>query len=243
MEMDKKLVFCLLLILGLATSGCWDYQEINDLAIVLAAGVDSHREGGVQLLVEIAKPEQMAGNGGGGQGSSGKPIEILESVGSTIHQAQRNLHWRSSRDVYWAHKQVLIIGEDLARQGIAPLLDWFERDHQARHSIPLLVTNGPVRNVFQAQPELESTLAEEIIMLIEHMEKQSQGYGTMLKDFLHCLSSQVQHPVTGRLEVIQKEEPHGGSLAGAGIGGGQGGRRGDGAGATPGPPPGRPGGI
>lgn len=44
----------------------------------------------------------------------------------------------------------------------------------------------------------------------------------MLKDFLHCLSSQVQHPVTGRLEVIQKEEPHGGSLAGAGIGGGQG---------------------
>jgi spore germination protein KC len=222
LEMDKKLVFCLLLILGLATSGCWDYQEINDLAIVLAAGVDSHREGGVQLLVEIAKPEQMAGNGGGGQGSSGKPIEILESVGSTIHQAQRNLHWRSSRDVYWAHKQVLIIGEDLARQGIAPLLDWFERDHQARHSIPLLVTNGPVRNVFQAQPELESTLAEEIIMLIEHMEKQSQGYGTMLKDFLHCLSSQVQHPVTGRLEVIQKEEPHGGSLAGAGIGGGQG---------------------
>lgn len=220
--MGKKFLLCLLLVLALGTSGCWDYREINDLAIVLAVGVDRYRDGGIQLLVEIARPEQVAKGEGGSQGGTGKPVRVLETTGPTVYEAHRNLHWRFPREVNWSHTQAVIIGEDLARRGIAPVLDWFDRDEQARRTVPLLVTNGPVRNIFQAQPEYESTLAEEISMLIERTDEKAQGYGPLLNDFLHCLSSRSRHPVAGRLEVIEIEEPQEGSPADAGSGGGQG---------------------
>lgn len=69
--MDKKLVLCFLLAVGLALGGCWDYREINDLAIVLAAGVDGSGDGGVRLLVEIARADQMA-RGEGGESGGGR---------------------------------------------------------------------------------------------------------------------------------------------------------------------------
>lgn len=230
--MDKKLVLCFLLAVGLALGGCWDYREINDLAIVLAAGVDGSGDGGVRLLVEIARADQMARGEGGSQGGAATPVLVLETTGATVHDAHRNLHWRSPREINWSHTQAVIIGEDLARRGIAPVLDWFDRDEQARRTLLLLVTNGPARNIFQAQPEHEATLAEEINMLVKRTNEKSQGYVPLLNDFLYCLNSGSRHPVAGCLEVVEVEEPQEGRPAGSEKGGGQG----DGAGRAPLPP-------
>ncbi|WP_237766612.1 Ger(x)C family spore germination protein [Peribacillus simplex] len=50
----------------LLLAGCWDRVEINNIGIVLAAGLDKTAEDKIVLSVQIAIPEAMGGGQMGG---------------------------------------------------------------------------------------------------------------------------------------------------------------------------------
>ncbi|WP_314003273.1 hypothetical protein [uncultured Paenibacillus sp.] len=64
-----KLILALVLLMFLLT-GCWDRTEINDLALITAAGIDKKDEKTIELSVLVFAPKGAAGGqsglGGGG---------------------------------------------------------------------------------------------------------------------------------------------------------------------------------
>ena len=95
MEMDKKLVFCLLLILGLATSGCWDYQEINDLAIVLLPGGQSSEEE-FSFWWRLPSRNRWPGTVAAARAARESPLKSWRAWDPPFIRPS-DLHWRSSR--------------------------------------------------------------------------------------------------------------------------------------------------
>nr|WP_276538474.1 Ger(x)C family spore germination protein [Dehalobacterium formicoaceticum] len=135
---------------------CWDSRELDELAIVLGVGVD--REGdGLQLTAEIAKPGQMAGGKGGSSGSGGEPVFMTHGSGATVFDAARNARSHSSRALFFPNNEVVVLGNDLAKQGIYPALDFFLRDHEPRATAWVLVAEEKARDVFEAKDKLEDT--------------------------------------------------------------------------------------
>jgi len=64
----KKLLTCLLLLVLMAgiLSGCWSRKELQELAIVLGAGVDRTPDGQVQLTLQLSRPSVMPAGPQGG---------------------------------------------------------------------------------------------------------------------------------------------------------------------------------
>ncbi len=134
--MVKKIV-CVLLILTLLfpLGGCWSYHSLNEITIIAGAGVDVDPSSGDYLLTcEVIDLSASTKEGG-------IKSKIVESRGETIFDAVRNAKKRLVNKMYWGNAQVLVIGNQLAKQGdIKKVIDWFISDAECRETIGIIVS-------------------------------------------------------------------------------------------------------
>ncbi|MDP4086958.1 MAG: Ger(x)C family spore germination protein, partial [Bacillota bacterium] len=57
LEIVKKISFLLMMLSAFFLSGCWDRREVNDLALVTAAGIDKKSDGLLELSVLVFIPK------------------------------------------------------------------------------------------------------------------------------------------------------------------------------------------
>jgi spore germination protein KC len=151
------------LILGtILLAGCWDRREINDIAIVMGTAID-WKDGKYQATVQFPLPGQMGGVKGGGGGTRGNKSWYLDSsTGTTLDEVIRNQQQSISRLLYFAHRRVLLIGEEMADRGVAPVIDIVARVPQNRLSAYFIVAKGEARAVLNADAPVEQIPSEMI---------------------------------------------------------------------------------
>lgn len=129
----KKYVFSLLLF-TLFLSGCWDRRELDQLAIAVAIGIDKEDDEYL-ISAQIVVPSEM--NVKGGTGSS--QVTLITARGETVYEAIRKMTKEAPRKIYPGHLQMLILGEELAREGISESLDLLYRDYEVRQDFYVVV--------------------------------------------------------------------------------------------------------
>jgi spore germination protein KC len=201
--MKKTLIRLFLFItIILFTNGCWNYRELNQLAVVAGTGIDPGKKPGtVQLTVQLFKPGavQSGGGGGGTGGGSGPqqlPYTVISRSGKTIFDATRNFLAETDRRLYWPHNQVIIIGEEQAGKGVRLVLDYFARNNEPRPTIWILVAEEKAKEVLNAPGNLEKIPAMEISQLIQAQPAASKNVMINLQDFVGRLLSKTTAPVT-----------------------------------------------
>ncbi|GIQ71078.1 hypothetical protein XYCOK13_39020 [Xylanibacillus composti] len=118
------LLLCLAM---LCLTGCWNRKELNELAVVLAAGIDSVDDQ-YEVSLQIVDPSAMSKHRIGDR----SPVLVFSEKAPTIFEALRKMTTHSSRKMYIAHLRFLIVDEKTARTSIQePMGLWF-RDHEAR---------------------------------------------------------------------------------------------------------------
>ncbi len=137
--------------------GCWDRREINDIAFVLGSAVDKKGEKYI-ASIQVALPSQMggAGSSGGGGGTAGnKSYLLLSHSGDTVRMANYEEQLYMSRQLFFAHRRVLLVGEEMAQDGIAPIMDVLGRIPQNRLSSYMVATRGPALDYMKVSGEIE----------------------------------------------------------------------------------------
>lgn len=210
----KKLALAMILVfLALTPSGCWDRRELDNLSIMMAAGIDKAKTGGkIALTTQILKPAEArapTGGMGGVGGGSPEAVWVTTSTGQTIFEAVRNFNFKIDRRPFWSHMRILIIGEDMARDGVAPLLDWFERYHESRRLIWVMVAKGEAKEVLAAGHEQEKIPAMAIERLLRNSNFTSMVPMVNLNDFLGMLASKGSEPFTAAIEVFEEKKEEG----------------------------------
>lgn len=121
----KKII--ILIIPLLLLTGCYNYRELNELAIATAVEVDKI-EDEFHLLVQVANPKNQ-----NDASSANQPQFVTyEAKGKTIQEAFRNIINESSRKIYGMHIQLLIITENIAKNDLESMLDFFFRNTEIR---------------------------------------------------------------------------------------------------------------
>jgi len=168
-KIAKKLtLIALILTLPVTTTGCWDRLEINDVALVVAMGIDLEKDGQYRFSAQIPLPGQMGGAKGGGGGTGGTKSSYIDSdTGSTLREAAVKMQKRMSRRMIYGHYRVLVIGEDAARNGIGDMLDIVSRWPENRMTAYLVVAKGRALDLLNIQPKLERFSAEAMRELIK----------------------------------------------------------------------------
>jgi Ger(x)C family germination protein len=161
--MKKTVLLIILMSMSLLLAGCWDRTEINDMAIVVATGIDKGDKQNYRYSVQVPLPSSLGGPGssGGGGGTSGEgPFIVAQGSGGNFEQGINWIQSRLSRKLYFSHRRVLVIGESLAKEGIKGTLNAIFMQPESRLSTFLLVSKGDALTLLETQPRMEQFSGE-----------------------------------------------------------------------------------
>ena len=138
----KKII--LLLPLLFLLTGCYNYRELNDLAIISGVSV-SKVDDIYKITAEIVNPKKEQ------DASTSKETDyiIYEGEGKSMQEAFRELIKESPQKLYGAQMDILIIEEETAKEGIGDIIDFFARDPEVRSEFYVLIskTDEPLKIV------------------------------------------------------------------------------------------------
>lgn len=193
MDNCMKFFLIVLLIITLVTIGCWDRRELDALALATCVGVDkADSPDKVQMTVEIVLPQNVSTPGGGG--GQGPPTFNIKAQGQTLFEAARKLTLESEEKIYFAHNPVLLFSEEIAKEGLFTVFDFFIRDPEHRRTTWLLVTEDKAHDVINVQTVLEVITGVYINKLVEETESNSLVAKVMTQGFLESLMSSTTSP-------------------------------------------------
>lgn len=186
----RKWIFPFLCLVPLLT-GCWDSREIEKRATILAIGIDraerevaeeedeiSHMKGKIEipeermikLTVQIAIPGRipLGPQIGGGEKS---PVLVVQAVGHTLEDALLNIQQEVADELFLGHLRLIVVNEDVAREGLGRFNDYLRRNPQIRRTASLVVSQERASEYMKLKPELERVpslyLAEMVESLIQ----------------------------------------------------------------------------
>lgn len=201
----KLLLFLCLLVTILSLSGCVGKREINDLAIVMAVGLDKgESDGMIKITAQIARPADARGQTGAPSGNTGDPIWSASAEGKSIFEAIRNLATFSSRRVFWAHNHVIVINENLAKEGIRDIIDFFTRNNELRMRTWVVVTPNKASQVVSTMTGLEVIPGEAINKLFRYSPIAGVAPRTQMIDLQEAYLSVSSEPVLARVRIIDR---------------------------------------
>ncbi|MEK4515170.1 Ger(x)C family spore germination protein [Paenibacillus sp. FSL H8-0122] len=128
-------------VLVLPLGGCWNSRELNELAVVSGIGMDLVPETDeYRVTFQLVNPSSTSTSTSPG---SGKPaVVVVSATDKTMFGALRRASKHVTRQLFFAHTQLIVLGESLARDGINDIFDIFERSHELRLNSEILVARG-----------------------------------------------------------------------------------------------------
>ena len=178
----KKMIFIIPIIFLL--TGCYNYREINELAIV--SGVSIRKvDNEIELTTEVINPKKEQ------DASSGEEPEfiIYTSRAKSVQEAIRKMIKESPRKMYGAHIEILVIDEGIAREYLMDILDSFARNPEIRSEFKVLV--GKSDDILKITTPLEKISSENIRNSLENNNKYL-GFANVVT--YHELISNVLNP-------------------------------------------------
>ncbi|MDP4089272.1 MAG: Ger(x)C family spore germination protein [Bacillota bacterium] len=196
--MRTKRSLAILLIFTLLLTGCWDNRELNYLLVVSGIAVDKGILGNIRLTLTAPVP-----NGGTGmeiRNTSDRSLVVSEE-GEDITDAYRKISMKLSRQIFLGQLQIILIGEELARDGVAKVLDFFSRHYEAPDKVFILFSKGKAADLFSAKSQLEMNIVDEI----KKMKELTMGRKMQLKDFLYMMTEEGVQPIAPIIETVAAE--------------------------------------
>lgn len=200
--MKKVSKIVILLVMSLTLSGCFNYKEINDYAIVSGISIDidekdkNNYDVGVQIM--NAKKDKESDN---------SLITVYNSKGSTIYQALEKIMLDSPKELYLGHNEVVVIGEELLRQK-NPLeyLDYFMRDSEAeKKSVIMVAKDEKAYNILKIITPLETIPSKNLRATLGVSDSFSGTLTTItIDEFVSDISNQYVEPIIPSVEISGK---------------------------------------
>jgi spore germination protein KC len=220
---ELKVVFLLFFLIPLL-SGCWDSQEIEQRANVLALGVDkaskeekkkedeiSHLEKRIpipdeemiKVTAQIAVPGRIP-LGPQQPGGSEKPVLVVEVVGHTLQDAMLNLQQEVADELFLGHLRIIVLSEEIARHGTARFNDFLRRNPEIRRTAALVVSKESAAKYMNLDPELERIPSLYLADMVDNLSAIGKFPPSFIGLFWSIYSSKGQDPYLPYLVVKEK---------------------------------------
>lgn len=187
----KKLIFIIpiSIIVLIILTGCWDRREVNDLAIAVALGIDKSEDDGYTISVQVLNPSEIAAASTGGGSGYDTPVTTYTTTGDIVFEALRKLTQEVPRKIYLAHIRLIVIGEEVAKEGIYNILDFLSRDHEMRTNFFIIVSKDcSAKDILNVLTSIEKIPANK---LYDSLESSSTAWAATSKVKLNELMDDI----------------------------------------------------
>ncbi|WP_010503069.1 Ger(x)C family spore germination protein [Paenibacillus elgii] len=205
--MRRGLIVLLATITALLMNGCWNRKELNELGIVIATAIDIGANNQWELSFQVVIPQSIATQSGGGGGNQA-PVTVFTTKGKTLEEAFRNASNETSRSLFLAHNRVIILSEQVAKNGVNQVVDFYLRQSESRETMDVFLTRGNSKKLLRVLIPLEKIPGNAIDKMIQ---KGELGLSTIRKINLHEFISTAADPSASAIlpEIKISGEPGG----------------------------------
>lgn len=157
-----KKIILLIAILFLFT-GCYDYNELNNLAIVSGIAV-SYKDGKYKATFEIVNTKKEES----GQSEDKKPI-IISAQGDNPSDAINNTLAKAEKKVLFSHVQVVLLDESIAKKGIKWISNFLFRDIKTNNNFYyVLVKDSDAEEILKTNIKDQAIVTSAIVTLFNN---------------------------------------------------------------------------
>lgn len=185
------IVFCL--------TGCWNYRELNQLAITSGIAIDKEDDEYVMTIM-IANSKKP----GNGSDSNQPSTTVYEGRGKTMYEAIKHASLNSSKQIYLGHIDILLFSEEVAKNDIQYVIDFIFRYPQTRNNFLLgLVRNDKAGDVLKIATPLETFPSQNIVRNLETTDKlQGIIYTVDYNQFVKNMIDEGINPVLPGISIV-----------------------------------------
>ncbi|MGE5653805.1 MAG: Ger(x)C family spore germination protein [Bacillota bacterium] len=203
--MRRRVLAILMVVVALSTlTGCWDLRPLKQRTVVLGAGVDlGDQPGSLKLTLQVAIIKKLGSPEGGGEGDA---FINLEGSGATIQAAISTIQEQLDRELFFGHIRVIAFGEEYAKLGIDPALDYFVRDPNVQRLVQLVISKAKAKDLFEAKIPVEPASTLYLANMLEGADRTVMDYRSDLGRYLVQRREPGRYPGLPVVEVI-KEAP------------------------------------
>jgi len=192
----------LIIFLFVVLSGCSNYTELNEIAIVLGIGIDYIPEKDVyEVTYQVVNPSENAARG---TGSGGTPVINYKSRGKTISEAAGNSTNIFPRKNIYSHIQLVLIGEQLAKkESLNFIFDVFERDAGVRVNVPVLITrNADIKTTMDILSSIDKIPVRSLVGKVMNASDLLGEHGEIkIYDIIENLTNEGSEPTISGISI------------------------------------------
>lgn len=205
----KAAKLLIVLFIMLLLQGCWGSRETDEIAYVLALGLDKGPGGNIIATFVIANPKviagQAAGGGSGGAGGDERPIITASAIAPLPIAAFHLMNVERSRQLSLLHTNVFIISEELAREGLGKYLTSLNRFRETRGTAFVYICRGRAIDYMQRnRPKMEVTPSKQYELISRAARVHSLTRVVQFQKFYTATKSRDSAPVASLVALNEK---------------------------------------
>ncbi len=182
-------VFIIIAILVLPLSGCYDSNEIENLAYAIAIGIDKGQQKEFKLTFQIAVPTKISG--GGEESLTLKSFET-DNILSGLKNASESI----SRQINLSHAKLLVFSEDIAKEGLSGIINGLVNAVEIRPTANIIISTGSAYSYLDAtDTNLSVSPSKYYELLFKSYEREFYTPSIQLNDFVYRLKSAGTQPI------------------------------------------------
>ena len=167
--MKKFIIIFLFLIIIINVSGCGK-RDVEKLSITTALGIDKGETEEIKVTAQI-----LNANAVGSKPRDVSPVYTISVEGKTIQEALRKLTTVFTSKLFYYHFQILIFGEELAKEGIEKYLNFFAINNETQHTYNVIIAKENTAEDILKIRTIGSLIP--VVTLIGKIEASADAYG------------------------------------------------------------------
>ena len=191
----KKIILSLFILFTL--SGCWNYKELNDYSIVSGVAIDKN-EDEYEMSVLISNSPKNSSN----ESSNQSQVVVYSGKGKSIFDALKQIGLISPKELYFGSFSVLVISEEVAKDGINNAIDFFVRYPTARKNFYVVLSkDSKAKDTLKIMTPLSAFPSQKIT---DNVSSTTKLQGTIYSlDFNHLLSTILSDGIDLTINCIE----------------------------------------
>ncbi|MEK4291862.1 Ger(x)C family spore germination protein [Paenibacillus sp. FSL R5-0914] len=200
------------LIVLMSTVGCWNYIEIEDMSIVAGVAIDKGASDGKLLVTaEIVDTKE-------GSKSSQAGFKMLSLTGETMFDIVRGMISITGKKLFWSHSKAIILSEEIAREGVINIIDWYNRDTETRSDVYIFVSKEKTaQEIINLSSLTESIMAYALAQQMRFENSVSTAPVVEIWDFIDKLEASGEYAIAPLIYIHETNKIKNARVSGAAI--------------------------
>lgn len=198
----------------LLTTGCWDYAEYEDMALISSIGIDCiHETNSLKITIEnssVGTQGNQSQSGQAGEKSKSSSRELYTVQARSIPEAINKLQQVEERELFFGYVQVIVMNSEAAKKCMKEIISFFSYTSRIRKSAYLYVTPKSAQDVLSSVETGENfPAAHRIVAFTQQSARNATFFPVTLREFNIALTTKGMQPVVPLINVTSSNDTGG----------------------------------